>query len=107
MGKGRKPKKSFTMTLHFNTKQGIDAFKAWYLDSGGEQDFKYYTEGWGKDWMHLVPGEYACPECEYGHDEQEIYSKFYKERLTRKMLWTCGNCSHEYEVKNHYQADGT
>lgn len=65
MSKGRKPKDKHTLTLHFDSKEGVENFKAWYLDAGGEQDSRYYTTSWGKDWMYVQPSDDACPECEY------------------------------------------
>ncbi len=80
MGKGRKPKNKHTLTIHFDTKVGIDNFIAWYLDGGGEQSSEYYSESWGKNWIYVQPGEDCCPKCEYMRaEESECYNCGYKE----------------------------
>ena len=81
---GKKPKKSHTLTIHFDTKVGVDNFIAWYLDGGGEQDSKYYSTAWGKDWLHVRPADEACPKCEYERDDIEA---------------DCTNCDYKHEEK--------
>lgn len=99
--KMRRPKNKHELKLYFDTKIGIDNFTAWYLDGGGEQQSKYYSKKWGKDWIQVEPSEGACPECE--HDETETTnSLFYKDRNLRIIEATCSNCGHFFDLKSPY-----
>ncbi len=71
MSHGKKPKGKHTLTLHFDTKVGVENFIAWYLDGGGEQDSQYHSQAWGKDWLYVKPSDEACPKCEYIRAEEE------------------------------------
>lgn len=88
MAHGKKPKSSHTLTLHFDSKVGIDNFVAWYLDGGGEQNSKYYSIAWGKDWIHVKPSDEACPKCEH---EDEDHPPVEGEPFE------CTNCGHKEE----------
>lgn len=90
MSHGKKPKGKHTLTLHFDTKVGVENFIAWYLDGGGEQDSGYYSKSWGKDWIHVQPDCDACPKCE--HPEMET-----EELNNNTVKYKCCNCDFESE----------
>jgi hypothetical protein len=70
-----------SLTLYFDTQQGVLNFRAWYLDEGGEQSSNYYSEDHGKNWMYLKAPDNACPHCEY-----------WNETFDDKMPRLCPNC---------------
>ena len=90
MGVGRKPKNKHTLTIHFDTKAGIENFMAWYLDGGGEQSAGYYEEAYGKDWMYVKAPPNACPKCEF----TDIYKQ--SDILQGTCHVICGNCTYKY-----------
>jgi hypothetical protein len=96
----RKPKGKHILELHFDTKVGIENFMAWYLDGGGEQDSQYYTESWGKSWMHIKPNEYACSECEYDDNTAQEMCNDHSDLRVVKIK--CTNCGHEYQLDNPF-----
>jgi hypothetical protein len=101
MSHGKRPKGKHTLTIHFDTKTGIKNFMAWYLDAGGEQSSKYYSESWGKDWMYVQTSETACPKCEY--DDKDLLEDIWEDDDNPEFLKThCDNCTHIYKVKNPY-----
>lgn len=93
MSKGRKPKGKHTLTIHFDTKVGIENFVAWYLNSG-EQSSQYYSEAWGKTWMYVAPPHEACPECEYVDFADDERNSDDREDVI------CSNCGHHYVIPN-------
>ena len=103
MGRGRKPKGKHTLTLHFDTKVGIENWLAWCLDGGGEQQSQYYSNAWGKSWVYVKPDEDACPECEYSCDLDEHRRQMYSDTSISKMDISCRNCDHKYSINNPYK----
>lgn len=99
----RKPKGKHVLELHFDTKVGIENFKAWYLDGGGEQDSGYYTQNWGKNWMHVKANDMACPKCEYDDDTAQETCNDNADYKVVKI--NCGNCGHQYDLLNPYCED--
>jgi hypothetical protein len=82
MAHGKKPTGKHTLTLHFDSKVGVENFIAWYLDGGGEQDSEYYSIAWGKDWIHVKPSDEACPKCEHTRSAEDA---------------DCDNCDYKVE----------
>lgn len=68
----KKPNNKHSLTLYFDSKQGIDNFIGWYIDGGGEQYSNYYSEDWGKDWIYVKPPQGHCPKCEYWDEDMEF-----------------------------------
>ena len=88
-----KPKGKKSLTLYFDTEEGIYNFKAWYIDGGGEQQANYLTEDWDKDWMYLKASDLACPKCEYlspgAYDDYDNAPMINQE---------CEQCGYKYKI---------
>lgn len=97
-------KKKYVLEMRFETQTGLENFRAWYLDGGGEQDSGYYSDKWGKSFIDVKCSEDDCPKCEFQNDNQ---TRFWENRTIRKLAVVCSNCTHAYVQVNPYQADGT
>lgn len=88
------------LTLYFDSKQGVSNFRAWYIDSGGEQSSNYFSEDRGDDWLYLKPPKEACPKCEYY--EGDILDALYEQKTKKVIEYQCVNCNHNYKIENCY-----
>lgn len=61
----KKPKGLFKLELLFDTETGVRNARASLIDGGADQQMGYYTDAFGKDWIHLTPGDDACHNCEF------------------------------------------
>jgi hypothetical protein len=99
MSKPKKPTGKKTLTIHFDTAKGIKNFVAWYLQSG-EQNSRYFSEAWGKDWLYVKTSRTACPKCEY--DDDTLLDDLWVNTVYPVLKTECTNCKHVYKVKNPY-----
>lgn len=82
--RNQKPRNSHTLTLHFDTKTGVENFMAGLIDGGADQQGGYYSNRWGKDWVYLIPGSDACPACEFDCLQEHDDGNF--------ITTSCTNC---------------
>ena len=88
--KNRRPKDKYVLEIHFDTKAGVENFHAALVDGGADQQGGYYSEKWGKDWVHLIPPSECCPKCEF--DGHEVVSADDK-----AVHYKCHNCGFKSE----------
>lgn len=100
MKRSKKPVGTNTVTVHFDTKEGVKNFIAWYLDGGGEQSSHYHADKWGKDWIHVKAPEEACIMCE--HYDEELLNKASNNVKLKRVPVTCWNCNKYYSFANPY-----
>lgn len=48
-----KPENKFKLEILFDREADIKLFMGYWLDGGGEQGARMYTDDWGDDWIYI------------------------------------------------------